>query len=313
MKAYRILAGLLCLLLCIAALPACRENIPSSEGEGYTFTDDLGRRVTVSSAERVAALLGSYADLWLLAGGSLCAAADDAWEDFALPLDESVINLGATKEPNLELLLASRPDLVLASTNTAAHLEWRPILESAGITVAYFDVCHFSDYLRMLKICTDLTGREELYALHGEAQAERIARVVSHFSKGPIQSVLFLRASATSIRAKGNEGTILGEMLQELSCRNLADENGALTEYLSLESILLANPDRIFIVQSGDDTEGTLKNIEKMLEENPLWQELDAVKAGRVYLLDKRLYNLKPNARWAEAYEELERILYGEE
>lgn len=309
MKQYRILAGLLCLLLCMTALFSCNKKAPSAEGEGYTFTDDLGRSVTVYSCTCVAALLGSYADLWMLAGGTLCAAADDAWDDFALPLDDSVVNLGATKEPNLELLLASRPDLVLASTNTAAHLEWQPILESAGITVAYFDVCHFSDYLRMLRICTDLTGREDLYELHGTAQEARIDRVISHFSRGPVQSVLFLRASATSIRAKGNEGTILGEMLQELSCRNIADSDGALTEYLSLESILLANPDRIFIVQSGDDREGMIQNIESMLSENPLWQELDAVKNGRVYLVDKRLYNLKPNARWAEAYENLEVML----
>ena len=75
---------------------------------------------------------------------------------------------------------------------------------------------------------------------------------------------------------------------------------------------MLQNPDRIFIVQSGDDTEGTEKNVENMFRENPLWNELDAVKEGRVHFLDKHLYNLKPNARWAEAYETLEDILYAQ-
>ena len=43
------------------------------------------------------------------------------------------------------------------------------------------------------------------------------------------------------------------------------------------------------------------------------WNELGAVKNGQVHVLDKHLYNLKPNARWAEAYEELEKILYPEQ
>lgn len=49
-----------------------------------------------------------------------------------------------------------------------------------------------------------------------------------------------------------------------------------------------------------------------MFRENPLWNEMDAVKNGQVHILDKHLYNLKPNARWAEAVEKLAEILYGE-
>ena len=48
------------------------------------------------------------------------------------------------------------------------------------------------------------------------------------------------------------------------------------------------------------------------IEKNPAWSELTAVKEGRVYLLEKELYALKPNDRWAEALENLERILTDE-
>ena len=36
------------------------------------------------------------------------------------------------------------------------------------------------------------------------------------------------------------------------------------------------------------------------------------MKEGRVYLLEKELYALKPNDRWGEAYEKLEAVLAGE-
>ena len=298
-----------------------REGEPAAEGEEgteggpeegavSTFTDDLGREVSVGAPERVAALLGSYADMWVLAGGSVCAAPDDAFEDFDLPLAEDTVNLGGTKSLSLELLLASEPDFVLASTNTPQHLEWQESLEGAGITVAYFDVACFSDYLRVLKICTDITGEKERYERYGTDIQIKIDEILNKYASEDPGTALYMRASATSIRAKGNQGNVLGEMLEGFGCVNIADIEESLLENLSMESIVLQNPDRILLVQSGDDIEGNQKNIEAMFRENPLWSETDAVKNGQVYILDKYLYNLKPNARWAEAYEKLAEILY---
>ena len=282
----------------------------AGEDAAYTFTDDLGREVTVESYERVATLLGSYADMWILAGGDVCAAPDDAFVDLDLPLGEDTVNLGETKRLSLELLLSADPDFVLASTNTSQHLEWQSSLEGAGITVAYFDVSCFDDYLRVLKACTDITGQPERYTQYGTDIQKEINEILDKNAGKSAPTVLSMRASATSIRAKGNSGNVLGEMLESFGCANIADTDDSLLENLSLESIMLMNPDLILIVQSGDDIQGTRANIENMFRENPLWNELDAVKNGQVHVLDKHLYNLKPNARWAEAYEELERLLY---
>ena len=41
----------------------------SADARAVTFTDALGRTVTVESPKRVAALIGSFADVWCLAGG----------------------------------------------------------------------------------------------------------------------------------------------------------------------------------------------------------------------------------------------------
>ena len=50
--------------------------------------------------------------------------------------------------------------------------------------------------------------------------------------------------------------------------------------------------------------------LEEALLSNPAWQTLTAVKEGRFHILDNRLYNLKPNERWGDAYEQLAQILY---
>lgn len=302
-----------CLAACGKADGQTGEDASENGGEEqYTFTDDLGREVTVASHERVAVLLGSYADMWVLAGGQLVAAPDDAFEDFGLMFAKDTVNLGGTKSLSLEQLLGAAPDFVLASTNTTQHLEWQQALEGAGIAVAYFDVASFEDYLRVLKICTDVTGQGERYEQYGADLKEKIDAVLAKCAGKTAPRVLFMRASAASIRAKGNDGNVLGEMLAAFGCTNIADADDSLLENLSIESIVLQNPDKILVLPVGDDLEAARQGVEGMFEENPIWKELDAVKNGEVYYLDKHLYNLKPNARWAEAYEKLAEILYGE-
>ena len=302
---------LLSFLLCICLLAGCASSgQPGEAGGGFSFTDDLGRTVVVQDPRRVACLLGSFAQVWQLAGGEVAATADDAWDDLGLELSGDCINLGNTKELSLELLLSAEPDFVLASANTRQNVEWMETLDAAKIPTAYFDVADFADYLRLLELCTDITGRKDLYETHGLAVQDRIHAVLERAEgRGTAPKVLCMRASASMVTVKNSQDNVLGEMLRSLGCRNIADSDASLLENLSLEKILAEDPDYIFIVQRGDDREGMEAYVQTIMKENPAWQELTAVKAGRLYFMDKNLYNLKPNHRWGEAYEKLEEIL----
>jgi len=310
----RIAAFLLAAILA-AGLSGCTAE-PLPETAGIMFTDALGRTVSVPrEPKRVAALLGSFADVWQLSGGTLCAAASDAWEDFELDLPDAA-NVGGAHSPNLEILFAAEPDLVLASAASASHVALREILENAGITVAYFDVISFSDYLSMLDTCTDITGRKDLYEKNGTAIGEQIDMLKAAYASAEIpdtrRTVLLLRLSSGSVKVKGSEGTVLGEMLRDLGCINIADADGCLLETLSVESVILYDPYHIFTVTMGDDTDAARANLSRMMAENPAWGDLSAVRAGRIHLMDRTLFNLKPNEKWAEAYEKLTEILTGE-
>ena len=297
------------LLILLALLLTGCAAVPSSS-EGTTLTDALGRTVTVGSPRRAACLLGSYAQIWQLAGGQVIATADDAWDDLALELPEDCVNLGNTKELSLEALLASQPDFILASANTRQQLEWRETLEATGIPTCYYNVSSFDSYLQLLDICTDLTGRKDLYEKHGLAVQSQVEAVLEKArNRGTAPTVLCMRASASTVTVKNSQDNVLGEMLKALGCVNIADSDTSLLENLSLERILEADPEYIFIVQRGDDEAGMRAYVEAMMAENPAWQQLTAVKEGRLCFMDKNLYNLKPNHRWGEAYEALEEIL----
>ena len=312
---------MVCALLCgvlLTTLSACGgEEQDSTETknpeEAVTFTDDLGREVTLAKPRRVAALIGSFADVWCLAGGqgTLVAAADDSWTQFDLDLPETVENLGAVKEPNVEKLLAAEPDFVLGSTKTAADVELLDLLEQSGIGVAYFDISSFADYLRMLEVCTQLTGCPERYTQYGADVQSQVEQAIAR-QDGSAPRVLYVRATGSSCKVKNSQGTVLGEMLASLGCVNIADSETGLLETLSMETILAEDPEHIFAVLQGSDTTKAEQTLEMSLLSNPAGNELTAVREGRYHVMDQRLYNVKPNARWGEAYEKLADILYPE-
>jgi iron complex transport system substrate-binding protein len=306
----RVIITIVLIIVAIFIFSSCGAEKENAPGYAVCFTDALGREVTVGkNPERVAVLLGSFADVWMLSGGELCAAAEDAWEDFGLD-PEGAVNLGGAHSPSLELLISSDPDLVIASASTASNVEMKDSLEAMGITVVYFDVDNFDDYLNMLDICTDITGRKDLYEQNGLLLKAQIDEVKAKYAESEIpegeRKVLLLRAASSFVKAKGSEGTILGEMLADMGCVNIADSNSTLLETLSVEAVIRENPHHVFVVTMGNDTAAARETLENMIKENPAWSTLDAIKNGRLHVMDKKLFNLKPNARWAESYE----ILY---
>lgn len=289
-----------------------------AEETGITFIDDIGRNVTVESHDRVITMIGSFTDIWLLAGGEVVGAANDSWDSFDLNLGADVVNIGSHVEPDIEKIIAAKPDLVIASANTDADVKMEKLLTDSGITVAYFSVSNFNEYMNMLEICTDITGRKDLYAKNGTEVQKQVDRARERVNQRNLEgkeapTVVFLRASASSIKAKGSYGNVGGEMLANLGCINIADDDDSLLDDLSMEAIIAADPDFIFVTTQGKDADAVQQNIEETLLNNPAWSKLSAVKNGRYFVLEKELYNLKPNARWGEAYQKLANILYGEE
>lgn len=311
----RILSLSLILLVLTAFIYGCtgKKHISNNQSNDnkdvgnkvVKFTDDLGRSVEVKNPKRVATMNGSFTDIWNLSGGTVVATTSDSWTSLNLDLPDDVINIGSLHEPNVEQLISANPDFVIASSNLDSNIELENTLKSAGIQVAYFDIKGFDDYLRMMKICTDITGNKENYKKYGTDVEKQIASTLERVD-GSKPTILFLRSAAGKVSAKNSESTVGTEMLKDLGCINIADSDNSLLEELSMEAIIKRDPDYIFVVPMGDSNEA----IEEMTS-NPSWKSLTAVKEGHFYNLDKKLYNSKPNDEWGVAYENLADIIYG--
>ncbi len=294
-----------------ASAPTSSAGVEQSAQGTCTFTDSLGNTVELEQPpKRVAALLGSYAETWLLAGGEVVAVTQDAYDERGLELPEDTVNLGANQQPDLEALFAAEPDLVLLTPDLDGQMGLKDSLAAAGIPAAWFKVETFDDYLNMLKICTDLTGRSDLYQKNGLDIQSGIDAAIASVPEGEDPTVLLLRAYSSGVRAK-NSDNIAGAMLKDLGAVNIADSNSGLLEDLQMESILAADPEFIFVTTMGASQEAALKSLDELLHSDPAWQTLTAVKEGRVEVLPKDLFHYKPNARWGESYQMLAELMYG--
>lgn len=294
-----------------ASAPTSSAGVEQSAQGTCTFTDSLGNTVELEQPpKRVAALLGSYAETWLLAGGEVVAVTQDAYDERGLELPEDTVNLGANQQPDLEALFAAEPDLVLLTPDLDGQMGLKDSLAAAGIPAAWFKVETFDDYLNMLKICTDLTGRSDLYQKNGLDIQSGIDAAIASVPEGEGPTVLLLRAYSSGVRAK-NSDSIAGAMLKDLGAVNIADSNSGPLEDLQMESILAADPEFIFVTTMGASQEAALKSLDELLHSDPAWQTLTAVKEGRVEVLPKDLFHYKPNARWGESYQMLAELMYG--
>lgn len=306
---------LFALLLCAVLLTGCApEEGEPEKADRYTFTDDTGAQVQVPyQPQTVAVLTSSLADLWCVAGGTVDITVGETVERGFAAGDVILVDQGAGKTILLEQLVAAQPDLVLYSSDLAGQAACVDSLKAAGIPAAGFSVETVEDYLRLLKICTDILRNPQAYETHGVALKARVDGLIAAAQAQPEQpKILFVRSgsSAKYTKAKNAQNHFVCVMLQQLGTHNIADSAPILLDGLSMEEILLQDPDMILFTTMGDESAGTA--YMESLVEDPVWQQLSAVKNGKVFQLPKALFQYKPNARWDEAYAYLIQLLYGD-
>ena len=303
MKRLFFILTLISLILSSCSSPAISEGIKTTDADGNTV-------IMPKDPQKVAVLFSSFADIWVSAGGKVDITVAESVERGFANETAILVDNGAGKTIDTEALIAAKPDLVICSADIEAQKDAAEICKKAGIPAISLRVESFEDYLNALKLFTDITGRTELYTEHGEAVKEKINVLKSTFEiNGEEKKILFIRAGSSerSTKAKNTEQHFVCGMLKELNTVNIADFAPILLDGLSFEEILMQDPEYIFVSTMGDEN-AAMKYMRSVLEKAE-WQTLSAVKNGKVYFLSKELFQFKPNARWAEAYEYLAEIL----
>ena len=163
-------------ILLIMILSGCNKENNSLNNNSFTFTDSLQQEVTVNKhPQRTAILFSSFADIWLSAGGSIQITVGESVErNFA---EKSVILVdegSGHSSINTEILIASKPDLIIGTADYECQNEASVFASKHGIPSANFRVETFDDYLKVLEIFCNITERSDLYEINGTSVKNRI-------------------------------------------------------------------------------------------------------------------------------------------
>ncbi|MBE5791937.1 MAG: ABC transporter substrate-binding protein [Clostridiales bacterium] len=301
--------GLTLILICLFLFSsfACCESAVS-------FVDDTGMEIDlVKKPSRVAVLFSSFADMWLLSGGHIYVTVGEAVERGFAEENTLLVDSGAGKKIDVEALFMSEPDLIIGSADIPFHEKARQMIKNTSVPFALFHVESIEDYLRVFEIMTSINNTAENYIKYGEIVQKEAMKVIKHaneYANKEPQEILFIRSGSgySSAKAKTRDMHFAAQMLYDLGAKNIADDIPIIIDGLSFEEIFMKDPDAIFISLMGD--EQAAKAYMNALFNKPEWRMLRAVQNGRCYFLSKELFQFKPNARWAEAYLEMAKMLY---
>ena len=293
-KQWRILLLICVMLCCVCSVPALSDSSAKEDGSAFP--------------EKVIALSKSNAELWLLAGGSLTGTSEDAMD--LEGISPETVSLGDMDHVSLEAVAALEPDMMILFSTDPAQKALGEAAEGIGLDIFYTNIDSFEDYAEVMRDFTRMTGREDLYQKYVEDVDTQIAGICS----GVLQDAggrtyLLLHVSATKSKVEKND-YFACEIMNDLGLINIAADDSGFDE-LSMEQIVVSDPDYIFVVPRGDETKA-VKSFDELFRSHPAWNSLSAVKNQNFYLLSKDHFGLKPNAEWAESYRQAFKLLYGE-
>ena len=218
---------------------------------------------------------------------------------FALGLEDKVIGvttycnypeeaeekekIGGVSTVDIELIINSTPDLVLASSMMKD--EDIKKLEGTGIEVVVIDPENIDEILENIELIGNLTGKEKEALNIAENLEKRINKVkenAENLKKKPKVMYVVWHEPLMSAGRK----TFANDLIEIAGGENIYSDTEVQYPTISLESVIDRNPD-IIITSMGH---GDAKNLTyEYIMNEPRLKNVNAVKNGRVYGIDTDL------------------------
>ncbi len=256
-----------CSLLAVAlvlTIGGCRS--PSQIAGTVRAVGDAGDTITLARpAERVVSLIPATTELLFAIGAGSQVVGRTTWCDFP-PAAKSVANLGDGLRPNLEAIVAQRPDLVLLY-NSAQNATAVAHLQRLGIAALRLNTDRLDQVARNARLLGRLTGRPAAGDSLAAAFAEAIDTV--HYRLDPAPTVFLLAWDQPPMTIGG--GSFQSELVARAGGRNVFDDLPTASGPVSIEAVAARDPDLILLF--ADEMPD--------LEDRPEWKAVRAVRERR--------------------------------
>ena len=275
-----------CWLLVVVVLLLLRLPVwAAAPALPVTVQDDLGNHLSFAQPpQRIVSLLPSLTETVCALGACQRLVGVDAYSNFP----ESVAALphvGGGLNPQLESVLALRPDLVLLASSSPAIARLRGL----GLRVLALEPKNHADVRRTVLLLGQVLGGAAAQPL-----LDRMDREMQQLVRGLPLAVHALKVYFEVNRAPfaASEASFIGETLQALGAGNIVPATLGPFPQLNPEFVVRANPDLIMLSDSDVAT----------LVARPGWQSMRAVAQQRlcVFALQDGDVLVRPGPRMVE-------------
>lgn len=273
----RLCLGLLGLVMTLAAQAA-----------GTEVTDERGLTTRwATPPQRIVSLLPSLTETVCELGACARLVGVDRYSNWPASV-RSLPQLGGGIDPNVEAVLALRPDAVLMARSSRAVDQ----LLALGLQVVVLEPKNLADVQRVLRQVGQLLGVDE-------AQTQGVWRQIDASVSAAAQS-LPARVKSTRVYFEVNsapygagEASFIGETLARLGARNILPASMGPFPRLNPEFVVRANPDLIMV---GDQNFGGLS-------QRPGWAGIRALRENRLCVFSTAESDVlvRPGPRMGEA------------
>ena len=284
--------------LLLAASLACRTQ-PTPIAARQTFTDEIGRRVAIApNPQRIISLAPNITETLFALGLAERVVGVTTYCDFPAAA-QTKEKVGDTLKPNLERLIALKPDLVLVST--ASQLEKiTQQLDQLQIPVFVTNPKTVAEVLASIRKLGEITGTtaraEEIVAT---MQQKIVARPAALPTSPRVLYVLQLSPLITA-----GKNTFINDLITLAGGQSISGDEAADYPQFSRETAIARAPELIIVPVSHGTELVSVDAIKTEFAVTP------AVKNNRVVSVNPDLID-RPGPRIVEGLEALRKAIYG--
>lgn len=213
----------------------------------------------------------------------------------------SLEEVGNAHTLDFEKLASLDPDVVIGHGRlNAKDVE---TVEALGATMLLTAMDSYEDIIDTILMYGQLTGEEEGARKLVESMNDKVNAIKNSHEDDKPKALLVHGTTESFTTLLPN--SLVGDIAEIAGIENVATdfpkfEDNPTHAQLSLEHIMVADPEVIYIVTHGEAEEVEASFL-KELSTNPAWNNLSAVKNERIFVLPAHLFAVNPGPRVIEA------------
>ncbi|WP_196426703.1 iron-siderophore ABC transporter substrate-binding protein [Lysinibacillus cavernae] len=280
--------------------PQKEEGEMKEEPSSYplTYTDAIGKEVVIEKEpQRVISLMHVlYPDVLLALDTKPVGIANadtmfNLWEAYqSFTKEQKFADIGDVKSPSLEKIVELKPDLILAASGV--HDQLYDQLSAIAPVVYLNQRAMSTDQELAVTEISKVLGKEE----QGKALLEEVSKKITD-SREALKNFTAKGETVVFTSVNTKEGFwIYGKNIAPTNSENglgiKVPENYPedITKEVSMEGMSVLNPEHLFIFLDKSGITISEDEFLKSYEESAVWKNINAVKNGNIYIVDRSLF-----------------------